>query len=93
MTSGILSLLLIIVFSLSQVWGILVPVSNAKCQPEYAWMNNAEQRSPCLTVAYVLAACAGDSKSLQFKDLYETLTSCLKRDSLDTTRSAFWALV
>lgn len=97
MTSGILFLFITVVFSLSQVRAarpnIFVPVTNATCQPEYAWMNNAEQRSPCLTVAYVIAACAGDSKSFYVWDLYEMLICCLKRDSLDTTRSAFWGLV
>ena len=81
MTCSILSLLIATVFSLSQVWGIrqdiLVPVSNATCQPEYAWMNNAEQLDPCLAVAYVIAACAGDSKSLHLRVLYEIL-SCMQ---------------
>ena len=96
MTCSILSLLIGVAFSLSQVWGvrpnIFVPVSSATCQPEYAWMNNAEQLSPCLTVAYVIAACVGDSKSLHFRDAYEML-SCMKLDSLDTTCSAFWVFV
>lgn len=76
MTPGILSLLFAITFSLSRVLAvrpnILTAVSNATCQPEYAWMNNAEQKDPCLTVAYVIGACVGDSKSLRFWDLCET---------------------
>ncbi|KAH7925667.1 hypothetical protein BV22DRAFT_415790 [Leucogyrophana mollusca] len=28
-------------------------ISEATCTPEYAWMNNAENQSPCLVVAYV----------------------------------------
>lgn len=73
MASKIISLFITIVLSLSQVWAvhpnIFIPVSNATCQSEYAWMNNAEQQSPCLAVAYVIAACAGDSKSLHFRDM------------------------
>ncbi|KAH7884087.1 hypothetical protein F5I97DRAFT_1648458 [Phlebopus sp. FC_14] len=40
---------------------VLVPVSNATCLSDYAWMNNEEGYDPCLTVAYVIAACAGDT--------------------------------
>ncbi|KAH0838822.1 hypothetical protein J3R83DRAFT_7226, partial [Lanmaoa asiatica] len=65
MTPVVLFALTTIAFSLSQVWGahpnIFVPTSNATCQSDYGWMNSTEQRSPCLTVAYVIAACVGDS--------------------------------
>ncbi|KAN0101184.1 hypothetical protein V8E55_001168 [Tylopilus felleus] len=67
MTSSIFTLLITIVLSLCQAWAVhpniyaRAPVSNATCQPEYAWMNNAEQQSPCLAVAYVIAACVGDT--------------------------------
>ena len=63
-----LSLLIAILFLASQVWGIrpniFVPVSNATCGTEYTWMDNMEHKDPCLTVAYVIAACAGDCKLL-----------------------------
>ncbi|KAF8549248.1 hypothetical protein OG21DRAFT_1515418 [Imleria badia] len=52
--------LITIVLSLSQVSGAL-PSSNATCQPEYTWMDNVGQLNPCLTVAYVIAACDGDT--------------------------------
>ena len=74
MIARTLSFLATISLSPSQAWSVhpnvLVPVSNATCQSEYAWMNNAEQQSPCLAVAYVIGACAGDSKFL----FYETLS-------------------
>lgn len=80
MGSGALFLLAAIALPLPRVWGvrpnIFVPVTNATCQPEYAWMNNAEDRTPCLTVAYVIAACAGDSKSLHSRDFDEALIYC-----------------
>ncbi|KAI6040047.1 hypothetical protein EDC04DRAFT_3089910 [Pisolithus marmoratus] len=36
-------------------------VSQVACQSEYAWMNNQEKTDPCLLVAYVIAACVGNS--------------------------------
>ncbi|KAI9572526.1 hypothetical protein HD554DRAFT_2168219 [Boletus coccyginus] len=64
MTPGIFSLFTI-TFSLSRGFtvrpNILNAVSNATCQPEYGWMNNTEQKDPCLTVAYVIGACVGDT--------------------------------
>ncbi|KAI6133791.1 hypothetical protein EV401DRAFT_2180923, partial [Pisolithus croceorrhizus] len=35
--------------------------SNATCETQDAWMNNQEGKSPCLIVAYVIAACVGNS--------------------------------
>lgn len=35
--------------------------SNAKCLSNFIWMNNKEQNDPCLLVAYVIAACVGNS--------------------------------
>ncbi|KAG9310415.1 hypothetical protein JVU11DRAFT_9554 [Chiua virens] len=68
MTTGILSSLIIIFLlragpqaSAAGPPNILNVVSNATCQPEYAWMDNAEGKDPCLTVAYVIAACVGDT--------------------------------
>ncbi|KAF9221272.1 hypothetical protein BS17DRAFT_810156 [Gyrodon lividus] len=40
---------------------ILAPVSLATCQSGYAWMNNEEGKDPCSAVAYVIAACVGDT--------------------------------
>ncbi|KAG1852458.1 hypothetical protein DFJ58DRAFT_791157 [Suillus subalutaceus] len=34
-------------------------VSLATCASEYSWMDNAQGNSPCLTAAYVEAACSG----------------------------------
>lgn len=36
-------------------------VSTAQCESEYGWMDNQENSSPCLVVAYVIAACVGNS--------------------------------
>ncbi|KAG6373240.1 hypothetical protein JVT61DRAFT_6866 [Boletus reticuloceps] len=78
MSSIVLCLLITIIFSLPRVWGISSQVfnivSNATClEPDYAWMNNTEHQTPCLAVAYVIAACVGDSKSFRFRYLLETL--------------------
>ncbi|KAI6137130.1 hypothetical protein F5141DRAFT_1079021 [Pisolithus sp. B1] len=35
--------------------------SDATCETQYGWMNNQENNNPCLLVAYVIAACVGDS--------------------------------
>ncbi|KAI5984004.1 hypothetical protein EDD15DRAFT_1822274 [Pisolithus albus] len=35
--------------------------SSAVCESEYGWMNNHEGSSPCVLIAYVMAACVGDS--------------------------------
>ncbi|KAL4070084.1 hypothetical protein V8B97DRAFT_1917802 [Scleroderma yunnanense] len=60
--------------------GIIYPqthsiTSNATCTPDFNWMNNQEQSSPCLVVAYILAVCIGD------RDEYDppnatTITPC-----------------
>ncbi|KAF8546090.1 hypothetical protein OG21DRAFT_1528053, partial [Imleria badia] len=62
MAPSTLSLLITIVLSLLQ-GSCAIPFSNAMCQPEYAWMDNAEQLNPCWTVTYVIAACNGDKPS------------------------------
>ncbi|KIM64012.1 hypothetical protein SCLCIDRAFT_23874 [Scleroderma citrinum Foug A] len=36
-------------------------VSNVTCVAGFNWMNNQEQKDPCLLVAYVIAACVGNS--------------------------------
>lgn len=36
-------------------------VTNATCVDGYSWMNNGQNYSPCRTVAYVEAACAGNN--------------------------------
>ncbi|KAI6040046.1 hypothetical protein EDC04DRAFT_2567640 [Pisolithus marmoratus] len=36
-------------------------VSPVVCESQYEWMNNQEGKNPCLVVAYVIAACVGDS--------------------------------
>ncbi|KAL4063621.1 hypothetical protein V8B97DRAFT_1444014 [Scleroderma yunnanense] len=36
-------------------------ISDAQCVPGFNWMNNQEGKDPCLTVAYVIAACVGDT--------------------------------
>ncbi|KAG2342668.1 hypothetical protein BDR05DRAFT_963884 [Suillus weaverae] len=36
-------------------------VSPATCISGYSWMNDSQGYSPCLTVAYVEAACAGNN--------------------------------
>ncbi|KAF8430461.1 hypothetical protein L210DRAFT_3072207 [Boletus edulis BED1] len=66
MSSSVLCLLITIIFSLPRVRGISPQVfnivSNATClEPDYTWMNNTEHQSPCLAVAYVIAACDGDT--------------------------------
>ncbi|KAL4077840.1 hypothetical protein J3A83DRAFT_4079084, partial [Scleroderma citrinum] len=60
--------------------------SNATCTPDFNWMNNQEQSSPCLVVAYILAVCIGDSKlhcclPVEWGDEYDppnatTITPC-----------------
>ncbi|KAF8841378.1 hypothetical protein BDN67DRAFT_528342 [Paxillus ammoniavirescens] len=64
--SGLLSLVVVVPWlsgSLAMVVhpNIFAPTSLAVCQDGYAWMNNEEGNSPCLAVAYVIAACAGDT--------------------------------
>ncbi|KAL4064794.1 hypothetical protein V8B97DRAFT_1987087 [Scleroderma yunnanense] len=36
-------------------------ISEAQCVSGFNWMNNQEGSSPCLVVAYVIAACVGDT--------------------------------
>ncbi|KAG1746903.1 hypothetical protein EDB19DRAFT_1688288 [Suillus lakei] len=41
-------------------------VSPATCIDGYSWMSDSQGYSPCLTVAYVEAACVGNSTSIFF---------------------------
>jgi len=46
--------------------------TDAVCSPSdsWTWMNNVQQRSPCLTAAYVIGPCVSESKSLDYTPFY-----------------------
>ena len=46
--------------------------TDAMCSSEesWTWMDNAQQRSPCLTAAYVMGPCVSESKCLDCTPFY-----------------------
>ena len=62
-------------------------VSNATCLSQFSWMENKEQKDPCLLVAYVIAACVGNCK-LRHCIVVERGETLHFTHSLDATRVA-----